>query len=395
MGQERTYERTHPWLSFLLDVRRFTPRLWMLLAEAESKCERIAVAPTPPLVTKRLHRVYLAKGVMATTAIEGNTLTEEEVNAILEGRSVAPPSKKYQEQEIRNVQAALSDIWRDLEEGESAAAGHWTDAVCAYNATVLRSLPPSPAGEPGSIRTTSVGVGRYRGAPHQDCSFLLRRLGQWMNEGFPEDAFAGRSVVKAIVQAVVGHLYLAWIHPFADGNGRTARLVEFRTLVAAGIPTPACHLLSNHYNATRAEYYRQLDRASRSGGDVVPFLEYAAQGFVDQLREQLQFILGVQLNVAWRDYVYEFFRDRDKTAARRRQRQLLLALSDSEGPVPRRMLRVLTKELAKLYDRKTSKTLTRDLNALKSDDLVERREEGYVACKERILGFLPRRHVEV
>jgi hypothetical protein len=76
--------------------------------------------------------------------------------------------------------------------------------------------------------------------------------------------------VYAILKAMVAHLYLAWTHPFGDGNGRTARLIEFHILLSAGVPSPAAHLFSNHYNQTRAEYYRQLDRASKSGGH--PFL---------------------------------------------------------------------------------------------------------------------------
>ena len=55
-------------------------------------------------------------------------------------------------------------------------------------------------------------------------------------------------------------------------------------LVISGVPAPAAHLLSNHYNQTRSEYYRQLGRASQSGGDVLPFITYAVRGFVDGLR---------------------------------------------------------------------------------------------------------------
>ncbi len=80
----------------------------------------------------------------------------------------------------------------------------------------------------------------------------------------------------------MAHLYIAWIHPFGDGNGRTARFLEVKILLRAGIPTVAAHLLSNHYNATRSAYYRQLQRASASGGYVAPFIQYALQGFIDE-----------------------------------------------------------------------------------------------------------------
>jgi hypothetical protein len=54
-----------------------------------------------------------------------------------------------------------------------------------------------------------------------------------------------------LIAAVVAHVYFEWIHPFGDGNGRTGRLIELKLLLEAGVPQPAAHLLSNHYNATR------------------------------------------------------------------------------------------------------------------------------------------------
>ena len=115
---------------------------------------------------------------------------------------------------------------------------------------------------------------------------------------------------SAILRAVVVHLYVAWIHPFGDGNGRTARLAEFLILAGEGVPSPCAHLFSNHYNITRAEYHRQLDRSSRANsgrGDPLGFLLYSLQGFVDGLREQSRFIAGIQLKLDWEHFVYGEF----------------------------------------------------------------------------------------
>ena len=68
-------------------------------------------------------------------------------------------------------------------------------------------------------------------------------------------------------------------------------------LAREGVPSPCPHLLSNHYNLTRAEYYRQLDRSSRANsgrGDPLGFLLYSLQGFVDGLREQSRFTAALQ-----------------------------------------------------------------------------------------------------
>ena len=110
-------------------------------------------------------------------------------------------------------------------------------------------------------------------------------------------AFMGRDDLPVLVQAAIAHAQFETIHPFADGNGRTARLVEFHLLLETGIPSPAAHLLSNHYNQTRSEYYRQLDSTSKSGGDILPFIQYAVQGFVDGLRSQLEYVWEQQWDI--------------------------------------------------------------------------------------------------
>jgi hypothetical protein len=70
----RTYEETHPWIDFRLDLRGAPPELWTLLGEGRSKIAHVAGSLLNPDVAREMHNVYLTKGVLATTAIEGNTL---------------------------------------------------------------------------------------------------------------------------------------------------------------------------------------------------------------------------------------------------------------------------------------------------------------------------------
>jgi Fic family protein len=233
----------------------------------------------------------------------------------------------------------------------------------------------------------------YRGAPAKDCPYLLDRLCEWLNGPdfqAPDGSPPGTDTVYAILRSVVAHLYLAWIHPFGDGNGRTARLLEFHILLSAGVPSPAAHLFSNHYNQTRAEYYRQLDHASKSGGDIVPFIAYAVRGFVDGLREQLETIWIQQWDVVWRNFVHERFQNRNSTTDTR-QRHLALDLGDGGDWVEVGKIPELTPRLAKAYAGKTPKTVQRDLNALVEMGLLARDGRKVRARREIILAFLPLR----
>jgi Fic family protein len=383
--QKRSFEDSHPWLTFSLDLRRATTRLWMLLGEARSKCDHIAGVPLPPMVADQLHRLYLAKGALATSAIEGNTLSEEQVVEHLAGRLELPRSQAYLTREIDNIVTACNHVLRALLDGGPATIE--PDEVMRFNAQVLDGLDVDPEVVPGAIRRHPVGVARYRGAPPGDCEYLLRRLCDWLNTQ-ELDLGPGFGLAAAMLKAVIAHLYLAWIHPFGDGNGRTARLVEFKVLVASGVPTPAAHLLSNHYNLTRSRYYQQLDLATKKPAGELDFVEYALEGFVDQLAEQIGVIRGHQWSIAWRDYVYRSF-DTTKGAAATRRRGLVLALSTCPEPVGYDEIPGLTPALAVAYATRSRKTLTRDLHELTRMGLIAEERGRFRAARELILAFLP------
>jgi Fic family protein len=376
----RTYEQTHPFLKFSADLRKAPPLLWILLGEAQSKCEHISGVPLPAPVQQELQTVYLAKGLLATTAIEGNTLSEAEVRQLLEGTLKLPPSKEYLKTEIDNILEVCNRIFED----EDTAATLTPQRIKGFNAAVLKGLQLEEGVIPGEIRKYSVGVPGYRGAPVEDCEYLIGRLCEWLN-GKDFEPAAGMPVAFAILKAVIAHLYLAWIHPFGDGNGRTARLMEFFILVQAGVPMAAAHLLSNHYNLTRSEYYRQLAEASKSGGELVPLLTYAIRGLVDGLREQLRVVREAQLRLAWGDYVRERFSGLTSKAAIRRQ-LLVHALSDSDW-VPRADITRLDPDVAAAYATKTGKTLSRDLNILKRMRLIDVERDQVRVKRNRMLAF--------
>ncbi len=396
MTNDREYRRTHPWISFRHHLERADPLHWSLLGEAAARCDHVAQAVLPPAGARELHQLYLIKGARATTAIEGNTLSEEQIAAQLEGQLELPLSREYLKHEVENVLTAVNDILADIVGGQPPVLT--PDWIAGANRRLLAGLEEHLAEDvvPGEIPARPVGVMRYRGAPREDCAFLLGRLCGWL-EGSDWPVRPDRHedrVASAILRAVFVHLYLAWIHPFGDGNGRTARLAEFMILAREGVPSPCAHLLSNHYNLTRAEYQRQLDRSSRANsgrGDPLGFLLYSLQGFVDGLREQSRYIAGVQLTLAWEHYVYGEFQRIPTSPAMRRRREVTLALGRVAAPVRKRAIPDLSPDLARRYAEKTSKTLARDMNWLVKHEFLERGEEGYRARVGSMRAFRPPR----
>ncbi|MBK8232364.1 MAG: Fic family protein [Candidatus Eisenbacteria bacterium] len=384
---DRTYLRTHPFISFRLNMAGAGPKLWILLGEAQSKCRHISGAPLLPAVQTTFRQVNLAKGVLATTAIEGNTLSEAEVRARLEGTLSLPPSKEYLGQEVDNIVRAINFVGREVLTGNAPSLT--PELVKTYNRMILEGLPLDPEVRPGACRTYQVGVGRYRPVEAQDCEYLLERFCNWLNSDWSADVgeLRDHGVVLGVLKAVAAHLYLAWIHPFGDGNGRTARLIEFQLLLSAQVPDVAAHLLSNHYNDTRAEYYLRLNESSRGEGDPLPFIRYAVQGFVDSLRQQIEVVRDQQLAVHWQNFIYDEI-DGHTSAATRRRHLLLDLPADRHTPITQ--IARLTPRLAAAYARKTTKTVRRDVNWLIEVDLVREVGDSVVPRIERMAAFLPR-----
>jgi Fic family protein len=336
-------------------------------------------------------QVFLTKGILATTAIEGNTLSEDQVRGVIEDRAELPPSKQYLAQEIRNVIGAYNEVVDAVLEAPDAELT--PELFKRWNALILDGLDVEEGVNPGAFRDNSVVVGNYRAPPARDVEFLMQRLCNWLN-GDDFKAPDNRPELRAalvVIKAVVAHLYLVWIHPFGDGNGRTARLLELQLLLAAGFPTPATQLLSNHYNQTRSEYYRQLNAAGRTG-DPLPFLTYALRGFVDGLADQLDLIFAWQREDRWEQYVYQQFGEL-RTEADRRRLRLVLEVSqtarNSGEPVRRTDMRWLTPKLARAYEKRTDKTLTRDLKEISELKLLVREGRGYRPNESVLLGLLP------
>lgn len=369
MAGKRTYERTHPWITFDLGTSRYSNVMWMLLGEAVSKAKHIAGVPLEPEAAKELMKVFLAKGARATTAIEGNTLTEEQVLAQVEGKLEVPPSQQYLKQEVQNIIDACMAIAKRLDNENDVAID--AKFICELNSMVLKGLDLEEGVSPGQIRRHSVMVGRYRGAPPEDCQFLLEQLASHIQA---IDCDGDDKAHLAILTALFAHIYLALIHPFGDGNGRTSRMLEYYILLKAGFAQPIGHLLSNHYNITRSRYYSELDGISKSGGDVRSFVNYALEGFVDGLKEQIKFIRVEQHKVTWKNFVHEQFAGQ-KTASDLRRLELILAISahgQGTGPIRIAELMELTPRVARDYAGKTDKTLTRDINALVGMGLLSR-----------------------
>jgi Fic family protein len=383
------WERTHRYLTFDFNPAKLPASTWLVIGEAVSKCQHLAGVPLKPRAAVDLAAVYLARGVQATTAIEGNTLSEDEVlNVVRKGTAGLPASREYLEREVKNVLGAIREI-------DDALAGSvrlpiTVERLCEINLKVLEGLPDEPRVVPGEFRKHDVVAGNYK-APHwTEVPDLMDRFVKWLDKlrsSATAQSTPAERFTTALLSAILAHLYIAWIHPFGNGNGRAARLIEVQILSESGVvPLVATNLLSDHYNKTRSAYYLALNAAQR---DVRDFVNYALAGFIDELREQIAVVRRENLQVHWESYVYEVFRAAPSTEARARQREVALTLPHDRAVTPEEMVD-LTPPLARRYARTGERTPARDLNDLVRRGLLERvGKRQYRARREIIEAFIP------
>ena len=365
-----------------------TPKATYELGQCDALISAISETPIEPSYHRKLLNVSLTKGALATTAIEGNTLTIAEVEKVAQGKKL-PPSKEYQEIEVRNVLSAMNEILREvaIEAQEQLVS---PELVLRFHRMIGQGLGEHLDAIPGRFRTDERTVGPYRCPDHEDVPALIDRLCEWLKSEFAYSS-GRQTFADAVVQAIVSHVYLEWIHSFGDGNGRTGRLLEFYILLRSGNPDIGSHILSNHYNLTRPEYYRQIQVAFEKR-DLTQFIQYAVEGFRDGLRATLHTIQMNQFETAWRSFIYDKFADRPytKRTVFKRRRDLMLAvpvtkdLSESE-------LMLLTPELARTYAKLSARTFARDIDVLKELGLLVENHGSYSANANALRHNLARR----
>ena len=358
------------------------------LGQCDAIIRTLRDIPIRPEYRNMLQKVSLTKGAQATTAIEGNTLTNEEVEKVNEGIKL-PPSKEYQEIEVRNILNALNELLREVADDNKLEV-ITINLIKRFNYLVGKDLGDHFEAIPGKLRDYSVVVGaKYRPPDYHDLEFLLKQFCDWSVKEFH---FAkGQDFRESVIQAIVSHVYIAWIHPFGDGNGRTARLLEFYILLRSGNPDFASHLLSNFYNETRNEYYRHLEKSTKTG-DLSGFIAYAIKGYRDGLNDILRLIQLNQFETSWINYIHGSFqttkiKSKNENLNKRR-RNLMLAI-----PIFKRLtldeILNLNVDISATYKILSRRTLMRDIKELIDLDLLKNEQDTYWANIDLLKRYIP------
>ena len=240
----------------------------IILSHTSELSHRLGQISAQSLATTdlKLRRTSLAKSLHATSAIEGNSLSLEQVSAILDGKMSGAVHQR-EVTEVRNAAVAYkrADKFRPY---------NLNDFLLAHK-LLMRGLVQ----DAGSFRSGQVGIfqdGRVRHvAPPAK---RVPKLVQGLFERLKNDKF-----LPLIVKSAIVHYEIEFIHPFSDGNGRMGRLWQHVLLLEVSSIFQYCPFESVIFERQN-EYYRAL-RKSDSKGDAAPFVEFALGALLDAVKD--------------------------------------------------------------------------------------------------------------
>ena len=214
-----------------------------LLARIESKKTQLdGLRPLPAAAVTRLRDQILVEWIYNSNAIEGSTITLQETRLILETGLTVGGKSLREHFEVINHRDAIDYV-------EDLAAP--TEPITPFQIRQIHKLVLSRIDDEnaGRYRETQVRIAGAVFTPPESWLVpnLMMEWGEWL--------FAEEKHYHPVELAALAHHRLVAIHPFIDGNGRTARLVMNLILMRAGYPPTVIERIN------RRQYYRVLDQA--------------------------------------------------------------------------------------------------------------------------------------
>ena len=242
-----------------------SPRLLSLVESVAALRERIQNATVELSWIPALQKNTRTRNVHASTAIEGNPLTLEQVRALEEGRELAASDQRSQ-REVLNYFAGL----RYIEKNANKKTIRHNEVFALHR---LLADEVMDQGQAGRYRTIAVRVGGY--VPPSDVSGLMFELLEWWGHE--------ASQLSPVLSSAILHYRFEAIHPFADGNGRTGRALSLWELYRRGFDTHHIFSVDEYYWEDRPRYYAALTAVRRDGEDLSGWLWSIARRDCDKL----------------------------------------------------------------------------------------------------------------
>lgn len=324
------------------------------LASAKAAVMSLTSIPFQRSWADQLQVVQLKREIAGTSRIEGADFTERELDAALK----ESPEQLHTRSQRQAASAVATYRWiaslpedRPLDE----------DLICEIHRRMITGADDDHC-PPGVIRqrdqNVNFGVPRHRGAEGGDeCQRAFSSLSKALQTSYRER--------DPLIQALAAHYHFAAMHPFLDGNGRTARALEALMLQRTGLRDTLFIAMSNYYYEEKNGYLDALAAVRASDHDLTPFLSFGLRGIETQC---LRLFAEIRVNLQkalFRNIMYDLFnrlQTKRKRVIAERHIEVLKMLLDADSL----LLDEITEKTKFIYGQLKNpyKALIRDLNDL-------------------------------
>ncbi|MEM8497822.1 MAG: Fic family protein [Pseudomonadota bacterium] len=258
---------------------QITPKLTKMLMDIEASRQAVESLPITVQILTSLRESARLVSTHYSTQIEGNRLTQEQVQDVLKGGSF--PNRERDEREVKNYYLALDYLDQLINATEKAIAEH---DIQVLHGLVMEGKQSASGYRDGQnvIKDSGSGVIVYMPPEAKDVPQLMSELVSWINAEFES------SNLPAPLVAAIAHYQYATIHPYYDGNGRTARLLTNLVLHNAGYGLKGIYSLEEYYACDLQAYYKALTIGAshnyyfgRVEADITGWVEYFCAGMAN------------------------------------------------------------------------------------------------------------------
>ena len=255
---------------------RYTDKIVKMLTRISASRELILNSPFIPQWELALRKEAIIHSAHSSTRIEGNRLSLEQVTDLAMGREVMATKKDKQEVlNYLNVLEKLNNLFEDTSLKEK-------DILKIHQMVTKGTLENST--DCGVYRNRYVVVGNkftgeiyFKPPQNKDVPKLINELIDWINLEETKE-------LDPVVEAGITHYEFVRIHPFIDGNGRTARVLAALILYLRGFDTKQFFCLDDFYDSDRPSYYSALQNVNQKTLDLTSWLNYFCEGVYVSLK---------------------------------------------------------------------------------------------------------------
>lgn len=254
-------------------VYKISPKVARALMAIESAKTIVERTTLPPVVEAELRRAARVRSTHFSTQIEGNRLTLKEAQAVIEHKKTSFHGRERDTGEVRNYWNALLKV----EEWAEKRTEFTEDLIQKLHAIVekgKRSKPTPYRSGQNVIKDSASGAIVYMPPEAKDVHKLMAEMAAWVRQ-------AERSGMPGPIIAALAHYQFVTIHPYYDGNGRTARLLATFLLQRDGYGLRGFFSMEEHHAKDLEAYYASLAvhkhhnyYAGRAKADLTGWLEY-------------------------------------------------------------------------------------------------------------------------